>query len=281
MKRDKSLRKLLSSKKSQSSLFGQQIADDTQVKEEKRVNVLDTINSPKELKKLDRQQLKFLAQDIRDEIIGVVSKNGGHLGGPLGAVELTLAVHYVFDPPHDKIVIDTGHQSYPHKLVTGRRDNFHTLRQYKGVCGFCNIEESEYDVFGAGHASTAVSAALGIAKARDFKNENRKVVAIVGDGAITAGLAFEGLNNAGSSKTDMLIILNDNRMSISPNVGAVSNYMNKIVLHKGYFELRKKAGDFLKKIPGIGEEGVNKLGMVEERLRALATQGIFFESMGL
>ena len=247
----------------------------------KKTSILEKINSPKNIRLLSRKQLKFLAQEIRNKIIEVVSKNGGHLGGPLGAVELTLAVHYVYNAPYDKIVIDTGHQSYPHKLVTGRRDSFHTLRQYKGVCGFCNIFESEYDAFGAGHASTAISAALGIAKARDFKNEKYKVVAIVGDGAITAGLAFEGLNNAGASKTDMLIILNDNRMSISPNVGAVSNYMNKIVLHKGYFELRKKAGDFLKKIPGIGEEGVNKLGMVEERLRALATQGIFFESMGL
>ncbi|MBI2652623.1 1-deoxy-D-xylulose-5-phosphate synthase, partial [Candidatus Woesearchaeota archaeon] len=162
----------------------------------------------------------------------------------------------------------------PHKLVTGRKDNFHTLRQYKGVCGFCNIFESEYDVFGAGHASTAVSAALGIAKARDFKGEKHKVVALVGDGAITAGLAFEGLNNSGASKTDILIILNDNRMSISPNVGAISNYLNKMVLHHGYFEL-----SFLKKI-GIGEEGVSKLGKVEERLRTIATQGLFFEAMG-
>jgi len=278
MKRDKTINKLLSSKKSQSSLFGQQIADE-HLTEQKRQNILDIVNSPKELKKLDRQQLKFLAKDIRDKIIEVVSKNGGHLGGPLGAVELTLAVHYVFDAPYDKIVIDTGHQGYPHKLVTGRRDNFHTLRQYKGVCGFCNIEESEYDVFGAGHASTAVSAALGIAKARDFKNENRKVVAIVGDGAITAGLAFEGLNNAGSSKTDILVILNDNRMSISPNVGALSNYLNKIVLHPGYFGLRKKTGNFLRNI-GIAEESVVKLSKAEELLRTLATQGLFFESMG-
>ncbi|MBS3114770.1 1-deoxy-D-xylulose-5-phosphate synthase [Candidatus Woesearchaeota archaeon] len=277
MKRDKTINKLLLSKKSQSSLFGQQIAGE--VKEEKRLNVLDTINSPKELKKLDRQQLKILAQEIRDKIIEVVSKNGGHLGGPLGAVELTLAVHYVFDAPNDKIVIDTGHQSYPHKLVTGRRDDFHTLRQYKGICGFCNIEESEYDVFGAGHASTAISAALGIAKARDFKNENYKVVAMVGDGAITAGLAFEGLNNAGASKTDILIILNDNRMSISPNVGAMSNHLNKIVLHHGYFELRRKTGNFLRKI-GVGEDSVNKLSKAEELLRTLATQGLFFESMG-
>lgn len=244
-----------------------------------KTSILGRINSPKDLKLLNMAQLKALAQEIRDEIVEVVSKNGGHLGGPLGAVELTLAVHYVFNAPYDKIVIDTGHQSYPHKLITGRRDNFHTLRQYKGVCGFCNIFESEYDVFGAGHASTAVSAALGIAKARDFKNENHKVIAIVGDGAITAGLAFEGLNNAGASKTDMLVILNDNRMSISPNVGAISNYLNKIVLHPGYFELRKRTGNFLRKM-GVGEESVNKLGKAEELLRTLATQGLFFESMG-
>ena len=132
--------------------------------------ILSKVNSPEDLKKLSKEQLKILAQDIRDKILEVVSKNGGHLGGPLGAVELSIAVHYVFNAPSDKIVIDTGHQSYPHKLITGRRDNFHTLRQYKGVCGFCNITESEYDVFGAGHASTAISAALGIARARDFAN---------------------------------------------------------------------------------------------------------------
>ena len=279
MKRDKTLKKLLSSKKSQSSLLGQQISDEEQVKEQKEPSILNIINSPKDLKSLDRQHLNILAHEIREKILEVVSKNGGHLGGPLGAVELTLAVHYVYNAPYDKIVIDTGHQSYPHKIVTGRRDNFHTLRQYKGICGFCNIEESEYDVFGAGHASTAISAALGIAKARDFKDENYKVVAIVGDGAITAGLAFEGLNNAGASKTDILVILNDNRMSISPNVGAMSNHLNKIVLHPGYFELRRKTGNFLRKI-GIGESSVNKLSKAEELLRTLATQGLFFESMG-
>jgi len=277
MKRNKALKKLLSSKKSQTSLLGQQVADE-QV-EQKKQSILNIVNSPQDIKKLDRNQLRILAQEVREKILSVVSKNGGHLGSPLGAVELTLAVHYVFNAPNDKIVIDTGHQSYPHKLVTGRKDNFHTLRQYKGVCGFCNIEESEYDVFGAGHASTAISAALGIAKARDFKNESHKVVAIVGDGAITAGLAFEGLNNAGASKTDMLIILNDNRMSISPNVGAISNYLNKIVLHPGYFELRKRTGNFLRKI-GIQEESVSKLSKAEELLRTLAMQGLFFESMG-
>lgn len=243
-------------------------------------NYLNMVNSPYDLKHLNIEQLKILAQEIRQKILDVVSKNGGHLGGPLGSVELTLAVHYVYNAPHDKIVIDTGHQSYPHKLITGRRDNFHTLRQYKGVCGFCNIQESEYDVFGAGHASTAISAGLGIAKARDFKNEKYKVVAVVGDGAITAGLAFEGLNNTGASKTDILVILNDNKMSISPNVGAISNYLNKIVLYPGYFELRKKIRNLLEKIPGISEEGISKLGKIEERLRTIATQGLLFEAMG-
>ncbi len=243
-------------------------------------SILDRVNSPKELKRLSRAQLKILSQEIREKIIEVVSKNGGHLGGPLGAVELTIAVHYVFNAPYDKIVIDTGHQSYPHKLVTGRRDNFHTLRQYKGICGFCNIEESAYDVFGAGHASTGISAALGIAKARDFKNEKYKVVCIVGDGALTAGLAFEGLNNSGASKTDILVILNDNRMSISPNVGAIADYLNKIVLKPGYFELRKKTRGILEKIPGISNEEIEKIFKIQERLRTITTESNFFESLG-
>ena len=241
--------------------------------------ILDTVNSPNDIKPLNLEQLKVLCGEIREEILSVVSKNGGHLGGPLGAVELTLAVHYVFNAPSDKIVIDTGHQSYPHKLITGRKERFHTLRQFNGVCGFCNIFESDYDAFGAGHASTAISAALGMAKSRDFKNENHKVVAIVGDGALTAGLAFEGLNNAGASKTDMLIILNDNRMSISPNVGAISNYLNRIVLHRGYFTLRKKTKSLLNKIR-IGETGIERVFKAQERLRTIASEGIFFESLG-
>ncbi|MBI4143547.1 1-deoxy-D-xylulose-5-phosphate synthase, partial [Candidatus Woesearchaeota archaeon] len=245
-----------------------------------KTGILGKVDSPKDIKRLSRQQLKELSQEIRNKILEVVSKNGGHLGGPLGAVELTLAVHYVYNAPYDKIVIDTGHQSYPHKLVTGRRANFHTLRQYKGICGFCNIEESEYDVFGAGHASTAISAALGIAKARDFKKEKNKVVAIVGDGALTAGLAFEGLNNAGYSKTDILVILNDNRMSISPNVGAISSYLNKIVLRPGYFKIRKTTKNLLSKFPGIGEKELEKVFRAQERLRTLSSEGIFFESLG-
>ncbi|MBI2101766.1 1-deoxy-D-xylulose-5-phosphate synthase [Candidatus Woesearchaeota archaeon] len=279
MKKEKSLNKLLSSKKAQ-TLLGQQLKEEIAQRQEKKASILSKVNSPRDLKRLSRQQLKILAQEIRNKIIEVVSKNGGHLGGPLGAVELTLAVHYVFNAPYDKIVIDTGHQSYPHKLVTGRRQNFHTLRQYKGVCGFCNIFESEYDVFGAGHASTAISAALGIAKARDYQSQKHKIVAIVGDGALTAGLAFEGLNNAGYSKTSILVILNDNRMSISPNVGAISSYLNKIVLKPGYFELRKRTRELLEKIPGIGREEIDKVFKMQERLRTITNEGIFFESMG-
>lgn len=279
MEHKKALKKFLSSKKSQSDLLIQSAFENKHEKKRQIESILNGINSPKDLKKLSVEELNILAVEIREKIIGVVSKNGGHLGGPLGAVELTLAVHYVYDGPRDKVVIDTGHQSYPHKLVTGRKDDFPTLRQYKGICGFCNIQESEYDVFGAGHASTAISAAHGIAKARDFKGEHHKVAVIVGDGALTAGLAFEGLNNVGASKTDMLVILNDNRMSISPNVGAVASYLNRIVLHPSYFEFRKKTGSFLRKL-GIGEDGVSRLGKMEERLRTIATQGLFFEALG-
>ena len=280
MSKKKPLNKLLSSKKSQSNLIAEQLQVSAEEKYKSKANILNKINSPKDLKKLKIEELPILAQNIRDKIIETVSVTGGHLGGPLGAVELTLAVHYVFNAPKDKIVLDTGHQSYPHKLVTGRKDNFHTLRQYKGVCGFCNIFESEYDTFGAGHASTSISAALGMAKARDYKKESNKVVAIIGDGALTAGLAFEGLNNTGYLKTNMLVILNDNRMSISPNVGAISNYLNRIVLNKSYFKLRKGTRNFLERIPGMGEEELGRVFKVQERLRTITSEGSFFESLG-
>src|SRR5207237_3742989 len=182
--------------------------------------LLDHINSPADLRKLDRSQLPQLAQEIRDRIIEVVSKIGGHFGGNLGIVELTLALHYVFDTPRDQLVLDTGHQSYPHKLITGRRDRFHTIRQHDGISGFCKREESEYDVFNAGHASTSISAALGIAVARDFRKEDYRVVAVVGDGALSGGLAFEGLNQAGHLKRKMFLILNRHHTYVSPTGGA-------------------------------------------------------------
>ncbi|MEK6942960.1 MAG: 1-deoxy-D-xylulose-5-phosphate synthase [Nanoarchaeota archaeon] len=280
MSKKKPLNKLLSSKKSQSNLIAEQLQVIPNQSSKIKINLLNKVNSPKDLKKLKVEELPILAQNIRDKIIDTVSQTGGHLGGPLGTVELTLAVHYVFNTPKDKIVIDTGHQSYTHKLVTGRKDKFHTLRQYKGVCGFCNIFESEYDSFGAGHASTSISAALGMAKARDYKKENHKVVAIIGDGALTAGLAFEGLNNTGYLKTSMLVILNDNRMSISPNVGAISNYLNRIVLNKSYFKLRKGTRNLLERIPGMGEEELGRVFKVQERLRTITSEGSFFESLG-
>src|SRR5512136_82265 len=179
--------------------------------------MLEKINSPADIKLLRQEELEILAEDIRRVIIETCSKNGGHLAPSLGTVELTLALHYVFDAPRDKIVWDVGHQAYAHKLITGRRDQFHTLRKSGGVCGFPRREESIYDVFSVGHSSTSISASAGIAEARCLKGENFKVVAVIGDGSMTAGLAFEGLNWAGDRKKDLIIILNDNEMSISPN----------------------------------------------------------------
>ncbi len=242
--------------------------------------LLDSIESPKDLKKLKRSELPQVAKEIRERILEVVSKTGGHLGGPLGAVELSIALHYVFNAPRDKIVLDTGHQSYPHKLLTGRNKNFDTLRQYKGVCGFCNIEESEYDVFGAGHASTSISAALGIAKARDFKKENYKVIAVIGDGALTAGIAYEALNNAGFLKSDLLVILNDNKMSISPNVGAMSKYLNKVVALPQYGAVRRRAREILEQIPGVTKKDVEKIAEMEGKIRSLGTHASLFEELG-
>ncbi|HEU4521669.1 MAG TPA: 1-deoxy-D-xylulose-5-phosphate synthase N-terminal domain-containing protein, partial [Thermoanaerobaculia bacterium] len=214
--------------------------------------LLDKINSPLDLRKLDREQLPQVAEEIRETIIDVVSRVGGHFGGNLGIVELTLALHYVYQTPRDQIVFDTGHQSYPHKLITGRRDTFHTIRQHNGISGFCKREESEYDVFNAGHASTSISAALGIAVARDFRKEDYNVVAIIGDGALSGGLALEGLNQAGHLKRKLLIILNDNDMSISTNVGAMSGYLNSIIKGQRYVQAKDLAKGVMDRIPLIG-----------------------------
>lgn len=245
-----------------------------------RMEVLSRIDSPKDLKRLSRHEMKRLAGEIRQRILEVVSKTGGHLGGPLGTVELSIALHYVLDTPKDKIVWDTGHQSYPHKLLTGRNDKFDTLRQFKGICGFCNIEESEYDTFGAGHAATSISAALGMAKARDLKGEKHRVVAVIGDGALSAGLAYEGLNNAGGLKSDLLVILNDNEMSISPNVGAMSTYLQKSVTLPHYRTVRQKTADMLRRIPGVTEEDVRKLFSLEGKVRNFTGPGMLFEELG-
>ncbi|MBW2328136.1 MAG: 1-deoxy-D-xylulose-5-phosphate synthase, partial [Deltaproteobacteria bacterium] len=198
----------------------------TNIHQDEKTSLLDAIDSPEDLRSLDLEALKKLAQEIRDEIISTVSKTGGHLGPCLGVVELTLALHYVFQTPKDKLVWDVGHQCYTHKLITGRRDKFCTLRQYKGLSGFPKRSESEYDVVETGHSSTSISYSLGLATAKNIRSDNGKVIAIIGDGSMTAGLAFEGLNQAGDLDKDLIVILNDNEMSISPNVGAMSSFLS-------------------------------------------------------
>jgi 1-deoxy-D-xylulose-5-phosphate synthase len=242
--------------------------------------LLDTINTPADLRKLDRRQLPQLAQEIRDMIIDTVSKVGGHFGGNLGIVELTLALHYVFDTPRDQIVFDTGHQSYPHKLITGRRETFHTIRQHNGISGFCKREESEYDVFNAGHASTSISAALGIAVARDFRQEDYRVVAIIGDGALSGGLALEGLNQAGHLKRKLMIVLNDNDMSISTNVGAMSGYLNSIIKGQRYNQAKDLAKGVMDRIPLIGGKLHGLAHDVEVLLKNMVVPGTLFEELG-
>ncbi len=216
--------------------------------------MLEKINSPKDLKKLNIDELKLVADDIRGEIIDVTRKNGGHLASNLGAVEITLALHYVFDSPNDKLVFDVGHQSYAHKLVTGRKDDFYSLRQKNGISGFPTHKESEYDTFDAGHSSTSISSALGLARARDNMGEDYHVVALIGDGAIGGGMAFEALNDAGNMpSTRLIIVLNDNEMSISKNVGALSKNFSKLRSAKGYLLSKKRVKKALDKINHSGK----------------------------
>ena len=189
--------------------------------------ILQTINSPEDVRRLSIDELDQLAGDIRTEIVNTVSRTGGHLAPSLGVVELTLALHYVFNAPEDKIIWDVGHQAYAHKLITGRRDRFHTLRSVGGISGFPKRSESPYDTFDTGHSSTSISAGLGISTAKALKMENSKVISIIGDGSMTAGMAFEGLNQAGDTGKDLIVVLNDNAMSISPNVGAFSSFLSR------------------------------------------------------
>lgn len=242
--------------------------------------MLEKINSPADIKLLRQEELEILAEDIRRVIIETCSKNGGHLAPSLGTVELTLALHYVFDAPRDKIIWDVGHQAYAHKLITGRREQFHTLRKRGGVCGFPRREESIYDVFSVGHSSTSISASAGIAEARCLKGENFKVVAVIGDGSMSAGLAFEGLNWAGDRKKDLIIILNDNEMSISPNVGALSAYLNQIMTGRRVTKLRNDVKQFLRGIPNVGEQMVKISRQAEEALKSFLTPGALFEELG-
>lgn len=243
-------------------------------------SLLSQIQSPTELKKLDKNQLPQLAQELRDQIVSTVANNGGHLGSSLGVIELTIALHRVFDSPNDKIIWDVGHQAYAHKLLTGRGPDFSTLRQLNGVSGFPKRSESEHDVFGVGHSSTSISAALGMAAASDILGDDNKVVAVIGDGALTAGMAFEGLNHAGHLKQKMVVILNDNEMSISPNVGALASFMSRKMTSDTFIRFKKETENLLSYVPGIGRDLVNLAKRAEESLKSFMTPGMLFEGFG-
>jgi 1-deoxy-D-xylulose-5-phosphate synthase len=241
--------------------------------------ILDRINSPADLKQLSESELEALATEIRDELVRTVSTTGGHLGAGLGAVELTLAIHTVFDAPTDKIVWDVGHQCYPHKLLTGRRDRFTTLRSHGGISGFPVRSESPYDAYGTAHASTAIAAALGMAISRDLSGRQNHVVAVVGDGALTGGLAYEGLNQTGALRPDILVILNDNEMSISPNVGALSTYLTRIASAPVYRRFETDVWELLGKLPagGVAQTLAHR---IKEGLKNLVIPNILFEELG-
>lgn len=243
-------------------------------------SILDRVNSPEDIKKLSLEELNKLAVEIRKFLIDKVSKTGGHLASNLGVVELTLALHRVFNSPSDKIVWDVGHQSYVHKIITGRKDQFDTLRKLGGLSGFPKVNESEHDAFNTGHSSTSISAALGIAKARDINKENSSVIAVIGDGAMTGGMAFEALNNAGRYPNNFIVILNDNEMSISKNVGGLSKYLSKIRTEPFYFKVKEDIDLMLNKIPAIGKSAAKALGKVKGSIKYMMVPGIIFEELG-
>lgn len=243
--------------------------------------LLDQIDDPKRLKQLTVDQLDQLAEEIRQFLIEKLSLTGGHLAPNLGVVELTLAMHYLFDSPSDKFIFDVGHQSYVHKIITGRKDQFDTLRKYKGLCGFIKRNESEHDVWEAGHSSTSLSAAIGMATARDFKGEKNRVVAVIGDGALTGGMALEALNHLGHEKRKLIVILNDNEMSIAPNVGALHQYLGKIRTGRQYQKAKEDVHQLLNKIPAIGGKLAETVGRFKDSLKYLLMSGILFEQFGL
>ena len=247
---------------------------------EKEIKYLDKIHSPTDLKKLDSSEYPELAQEIRDVLIETVSKNGGHLASNLGAVELTIAIHLTFNSPKDKIVWDVGHQAYTHKLLTGRYDVFDTIRQKDGISGFCHPNESEHDTFYSGHSGTSVSSAFGIAEANKIKKNNNYTVAVIGDGSFTGGLVYEALNNAGRSKTNLIVILNDNEMSISKNVGSVAKYLTKIRSKKRYVRIKAKLERFLDRIPLIGHSMASGLFRFKTAVKNLIYESTIFEKMG-
>lgn len=242
---------------------------------------LDNINSPKDLRLLNINELKMLSGELREYIIESVSKTGGHLASNLGVVELTIALHYAFNTPEDKILWDVGHQSYIHKILTGRKDQMPTLRQLDGLSGFPKRCESIYDVFDTGHSSTSISAAIGMARARDLKKENYEIVAVIGDGALTGGMSFEALNDAGRSNTKLVVILNDNEMSISPNVGALSHYLRKLRTDTRYLSTKKDVEKLLSELPVGGDRLKSFLKRAKDGIKKMVVPGMLFEELGL
>src|SRR5712675_226114 len=239
--------------------------------------ILDTINSPADLRHLDEKQLRQVADELRAETISAVAVTGGHLGAGLGVVELTVALHYLFDTPRDRVIWDVGHQAYPHKILTGRRDQIRTLRQGGGLSGFTKRAESEYDPFGAAHSSTSISAGLGMAVARDLAGKDNNVISVIGDGAMTAGMAYEAMNNAGAMDSRLIVILNDNDMSIAPPVGAMSAYLARLISGRAYRSLREIGKQLGKHLP----KGLEKKALrVEEYARGFLTGGTMFEELG-
>src|SRR6187397_1573018 len=240
-------------------------------------SILDSIKSPADLRRINARHLPQVADELRAETINAVAVTGGHLGASLGVIELTVALHYVFDTPNDRLIWDVGHQAYPHKILTGRRDRIRTLRQGGGLSGFTKRAESEYDCFGAAHSSTSISAGLGMAVARDLAGEKRNVIAVIGDGAMSAGMAYEAMNNAGAMNSRLIVILNDNEMSIAPPVGALSAYLARLISGRTYTSLREIGKQIAKRMPKSIEE---KALRVEEYARGFLTGGTLFEELG-
>lgn len=243
--------------------------------------LLSQIHEPADLKKLSLEQLTPLAAEIRQFLIEKLSVTGGHLAPNLGVVELTIALHYCYNSPQDKFIFDVGHQAYVHKILTGRMDRFDTLRKHNGLCGFVKRSESEHDVWEAGHSSTSLSAAIGMALARDLKGEQHRVIAVIGDGALTGGMAFEALNHIGHEKKDLMIILNDNEMSIAPNVGAVHNYLTKIRSDRNYLRAKDEVEQLLKRIPAIGGKLAKTAERMKDSLKYMMVPGVLFEELGI
>ena len=243
--------------------------------------VLSKVNYPSDIKQMDVTELKGLCKDIREYLVDTISEIGGHFGGGLGTVELTVAIHKVFNTPYDLVVWDTGHQAYPHKILTGRKEALKKIRQLNGISGFLKRSESEYDSFGAGHATTSISAALGMAAARDLNNEpNRKVIAIIGDGAMTGGMAYEAMNNSGVLKSDIIVVLNDNNMSIAPNVWQISNYFTEMISHPEYNKFKGQVWDLTGKLDHFGDRLRRIAARLESGIKAVVTPGMLFEALG-